>query len=205
MEGGSNREAARAELRAKILREAIGIVHREGPRHVTMRSLAEKLGYSPAAIYAHFDSKQELLTQIAMHGFRALHEQASPSSRIEDPREAVAAMTRAYIDFALEHRQLYRLMFQDIQFSFSELDPEDQKWVHRSWEMLRDVYARGMRTGAFHAGNPGTEASMGWAATHGFVQLVSSGRLPLGTQREREARNALRDAFVASRLRSLRP
>lgn len=205
MDGGIGRDTARSELRGKILREAIGIVHREGPRHVTMRSLAEKLGYSPATIYAHFENKQDLLTQIAMHGFRSLYARVSPSTEIEDPREAVAALTRAYIDFAVEHRQLYRLMFQDIQLSFAELGPEDQRWVHRSWEVLRDAYARGIQSGAFHAGDPETEASLGWAATHGFVQLVSSGRLPLGPKRELEALKALREAFIDSRLRSLRP
>ncbi len=203
MDGRISRDTARSELRAKILREAIGIVHREGPRHVTMRSLAEKLGYSPATIYAHFENKQDLLSQIAMYGFRALYARVSPSIEIEDPREAVAALTRAYIDFAVEHRQLYRLMFQDIQISFAELGPEDQHWVHRSWEVLRDAYARGIQRGVFHAGDP--ETSLGWAATHGFVQLVSSGRLPLGAKRELEARKALREAFVDSRLRSLRP
>ena len=205
MDGRISRDTARSELREKILGEAIGIVHREGPRHVTMCSLAEKLGYSPATIYAHFENKQDLLSQIAMYGFRALYARVSPSIEIEDPREAVAALTRAYIDFAFEHRQLYRLMFQEIQISFAELGPEDQRWVQRSWEVLRDAYGRGIRSGAFHAGDPETEASLGWAATHGFVQLVSSGRLPVGPKRELEALKALREAFVDSRLRSLRP
>jgi AcrR family transcriptional regulator len=59
-------------LRTKILEQSIGIVYRGGPRRITMRSPSQKLGYSPGTIYLHFRNKQELLKEIALHGFDAL-------------------------------------------------------------------------------------------------------------------------------------
>ncbi len=169
-----------------------------------MRSLAEKLGYSVATIYAHFENKQQLLNEIALHGFRALYERVSPALEIRDPVQAVEGWTRAYIDFAFEQREVYKLMFHDIQISLAELNSDDREWMGRFWEMMRDAYARGFASGAFDTGDPETEASIGWAATHGFVQLVNSGRLPVQSRRGSAELTKLREAFVASRMRSLR-
>ena len=55
-----------ADLATRILREAIDIVSREGADRITMRSLAEKLGYSVATIYIYFRNKDELLNKIAL-------------------------------------------------------------------------------------------------------------------------------------------
>jgi len=169
-----------SELRNKILEEAIGIVYREGPARVTMRSLAEKLGYSAATIYLHFENKEELLKEIALHGFDRLAEVMDGVAEIADPLQAVAEAGRRYIGFGLQHPELYRLMFQENTLSpFSaRYSPDELKRALGIWELTRDIYARGIESGVFRSSNPDLEATIGWSAVHGYVQLVTGERLP---------------------------
>lgn len=190
-------------LREKILEEAISIVYREGPARITIRSLAQKLGYSAATIYLHFDSKDELLKEIALHGFDALARAVAPAAPIEDPFEAVAETARRYIEFGLAHPELYRLMFQDITPS-GPLEPEETERVLAAWEHNRALYARGIASGRFRRGDAEIEASLGWAWVHGFVTLVSAGRLGEGGIAASQ-QAALRDELIEARLRALRP
>jgi AcrR family transcriptional regulator len=191
------------DFRAKIVEEAIGIVYRQGPRRITMRSLAEKLGYSPGTIYLHFRSKQELLKEIALHGFDALGDAVAPAHALEDPFEAIAETARRYIDFGLEHHELYRLMFHDISL-VGQLSAADAARVARTWALGRVLYERGIASGAFRKGDPEVEANIGWAWVHGFVELAASGRLPAGGGLPKQLW-AVRDAMIEARLRALRP
>jgi AcrR family transcriptional regulator len=200
------------ELREKILREAIGIVFREGPARFTMRALARHLGYSPATIYVHFHAKDELLKEIALHGFDLLAAAVEPSLDVADPFEAVATALRAYVDFGLEHHALYRLMFEDIRLPIDGLPTEESDRVLRVWHVSRQLYGRGIASGAFRPSTPELEASVGWSMLHGFVRLAADGRLPAAPTRLLGGDDAplallreLRDEVIEARLRALRP
>ena len=164
------------DLRKKILEEAVGIVYREGVERITMRALAEKLGYSPATIYLYFRSKDDLLGEIAAHGFSLLLERSRDAFDLDDPVAAVAAAGRSYVDFGLEYPELYRLMFQ-------ELGPmrRNGELVGRAleiWELHRNLYERGIASGRFRPSNAQIQAVTGWSMVHGYVQLALSGRVP---------------------------
>jgi AcrR family transcriptional regulator len=192
-----------SELRAKILEEAIRIVYREGVGRITMRALAESLGYSPATIYLYFRNKQELIREIAVHGFSLLAEATSSAVEIDDPFEAVAEAGRRYIDFALANPELYRLIYQE--FSPSEYSDAERSRAVALWQLFRSPYARGIESGAFRPSNPDVETALGWAMVHGFVQLALSGRMPPFSAQGRELTlSQLRDEMIEHRLRVLR-
>lgn len=196
-------EAPSVPFRAKILAEAIGIVYAEGPRHVTMRSLAEKLGYSAATIYLHFKNKEELFKEIGLHGYDRLSATMEPSLAIDDPIAAVTDCARRYIDFGLANYPLYRLMFTDI--SPIERTPEEQARVMRSRDIAIELYRRGMERGVFRAAELAFEAVIGWSLLHGFVQLAAEGRLPRNADGNQPELGPLREAVIAARLAALRP
>ena len=199
---GARHEAAHA-LRQKILREAIAILYREGVDRITMRALAEKLGYSPATIYLYFKNKEDLVRQIALHGFARLAETTRPALEMDDPVEAVSEGARRYIDFGLENPELYRLMFQELSVSGYATDPAVQH-ADQTWQLYQKLYQRGIETGRFRNVDPNLQILIGWATFHGFIQLAHAERMP-----PREAGPAplaaLRDAVIADRLRALLP
>ena len=189
------------DARRKILEEAIGIVYREGVERITMRGLAEKLGYSPATIYLHFSGKNELQREIARHGFERLVDRLSSAFEIEDPDEALRQICLRYIEFGLENPQLYRLMFQELT-ALRELGMGDSPPGSSLFQSLREVYTRGVDSGAFRECDVTVEAAVGWAMVHGLVQLAAARRLPNPAILVEEFA-PLRDALIDDRLRSL--
>jgi AcrR family transcriptional regulator len=168
--------AADTSLREKILREAIEVVQKHGVEGVTMRSLAERLGYSPATIYLHFQNKRELLHDLALEGFDRLIAALEPCLRLGDPPEAIVEGAKRYIDFGLANPEIYRLMFQDT--SVQAFTPDDIARRSRLWNLWRDTHTRGIASGALRKGDPNAFVMVGWSLLHGFVLLALSGRNP---------------------------
>jgi AcrR family transcriptional regulator len=95
--------------RGEILAAARGIGVRQGWKAVTIRSVAQELGYASPLLYEHFRDKEELLTQIAVEAI-AMLETRLTENLPADRDEAVLIMIERYWTFMLEHTQLYRLM-----------------------------------------------------------------------------------------------
>ena len=186
-------------LRGKILQEAIEIVQKHGAESVTMRSLAERLGYSPATIYLHFQNKRELLRELALEGFDRLMEAVEPSLRLPDPREAMVEAAKRYIDFGLANPEVYRLMFQET--STRNYTPDDLAHRSRVWNLFRETHARGMASGALRKGNPDAFNMVGWSLLHGFVLLALSGRNPPPFT-ETSSQGEVREEVVSAWLRA---
>lgn len=163
-------------LRQKILEEATGIVYREGVERITMRALGEKLGYSPATIYLYFKNKDELLLEIALHGFERLADRQLPAFDEPDPREALRQVVRAYLGFALENPALYELMFQKLEPARNQ--SEQHTHAHELFDAWKELYARGLRAGAFRIPEFGVAGAFMTSLLHGFALLAIGGRMP---------------------------
>jgi AcrR family transcriptional regulator len=97
---GNLPNALRAAARA-VLDEA-------GPDGVGLRETASRVGVSATAVHRHFTSKEDLLASVAADGFRELAAAMEMGATGSDPLGAVGF---AYFDFALQKRDLFRLMF----------------------------------------------------------------------------------------------
>ena len=190
--------------RQKILEEAFELVAREGAESFTMRALAQRLGYSPAAIYLHFRNKEELLQEIAVCGFERLVEATQGASQLADLREAIVEGGRRYLDFALANPALYRLMFEEIDLAKYRGDPSPFVPGRALFEIYRDLYSRAIASGAVRAVDPEIQTVIGWSAVHGFAMLALSGRLPPPRMPEKTLAE-MREAFLAFVSEALRP
>jgi AcrR family transcriptional regulator len=95
--------------RPEILAAARSIGIRMGWKAVTIRAVAQRLGYTSPLLYEHFRDKQEILTELAIEGQIALAGELLRSLPA-DPYPAVLTMVERYWSFMLENQQLYRLM-----------------------------------------------------------------------------------------------
>src|SRR5829696_7163436 len=105
------REREKQELRGRILEAARELFLAHGYDAVTMRKIAERIEYSPTAIYQHFADKDALVAELCRHDFRNFAAHFARAAATEDPIERLRASGRAYFDFAVEYPQHYRLMF----------------------------------------------------------------------------------------------
>jgi len=101
----------REEIRSRILDAARDLFLTEGYEAVTMRRVAERIEYSPTAIYFHFRDKETLIRELCDADFRALAQQFTAIAAIGDPVERLRNTGLAYFDFATNYPNHYRLMF----------------------------------------------------------------------------------------------
>ena len=106
LRGGKRRPVAG---RADILDVARAIGVRDGWSAVTIRAVANKLGYSSPLLYEHFRDKEHLLTEIAVDGLNQLHAFLAADLPKASLPAAVMMMER-YWTFMIENTQLYRLV-----------------------------------------------------------------------------------------------
>jgi len=66
------RERVKSETRDRILDAARELFISEGYEGVSMRKVAEKIEYSPTAIYLHFADKEELFHELVHEDFARL-------------------------------------------------------------------------------------------------------------------------------------
>src|SRR6266851_2627430 len=110
-------ERDREAIRRAILDAARDLFVNEGYQNVSIRKIAERIEYSPAAIYGYFPSKDDIFFALAEEGFRLL---GDPSEVRSDPRytdapplERVRAVFWRLYEFSRDQPQYFALIFVD--------------------------------------------------------------------------------------------
>ena len=113
MEVGTRRERYRQETRSEILGAAREIFVRRGFEGFSMRSLAHSVGYSLAAIYLHFTSKEALFDVLVEESFLHLYEALGNrlKERGKDPVQQLKRGLRLYVEWGLKHPSEYQIAF----------------------------------------------------------------------------------------------
>jgi AcrR family transcriptional regulator len=108
-------ERDREALSRSILDAARELFVTHGYQEVSIRKIAERIEYSPAAIYGYFPSKDDIFFALAEEGFRLLFSYgASPrAAKADDPSDGMRAMFWRYYEFSKEHPEYFALMFLD--------------------------------------------------------------------------------------------
>jgi AcrR family transcriptional regulator len=101
----------RAARTAEIVATAWDLAHEDGIAGLTLHGLARRLGIRQPSLYAYFDSKDALFDAMFADGNRQLLERLHSSTLPRDPRRALQACLRVFVDFALEDTPRYQLLF----------------------------------------------------------------------------------------------
>lgn len=173
----ARRDEQKAELREKIFAAARQLVLRKGFAHLSIRRLADEIDYAPGTIYLYFKSRDEIVREICIRGFAELLEQMRSAGGVAEPMARLAALLRAYADFAVNNPETYRLSFME--------DPKFTKELFRSTPLerkdgagreafsavvkaLRDLKACGELARSV---DENLLAEVLWAGVHGVVSL----------------------------------
>src|SRR5438270_13604998 len=108
-------ERDREAVRLLILDAARELFVKEGFENVSIRKIAERIEYSPAAIYGYFPSKDDIFFALAEEGFRLLSEMIPAQSAGADPPplDRVRHISWQMYEFSRAHPQYIALMFID--------------------------------------------------------------------------------------------
>jgi AcrR family transcriptional regulator len=110
-------ERDREAVRRSILDAARELFIAEGFPNVSIRKIAERIEYSPAAIYGYFPSKDDIFFALAEEGFRLLGDPSTGDRRDHlaglDPLQRIRSIFWRIYEFSREHPQYFALMFLD--------------------------------------------------------------------------------------------
>ena len=177
------------DLPAALLRTAGKILEKERLEALTLRALAGRTGVSRAAPYRHFHNRESLLAALAAEGFAMLGEAQGKAAASGGLR----GMGEAYVRFALEHPQRFRLMFGG-QLAIAK-HPQLREVATRVFEGLsgalsdRVPQAQGARDASIAA----------WALVHGLAQLLLGDRIAPAAKRGRADADFVRDVLATLR------
>ncbi|GAA2771605.1 TetR/AcrR family transcriptional regulator [Streptomyces rameus] len=180
----TRRERERAERRRLIVTAAQELAEAEGWDAVTTRRLAAEIEYSQPVLYSHFKGKDAIMAAVAVQGCADLAaELRQARAAAHGTREALAAVAETYTSFARRRPALYDAIFThpvDLPFATEDAPAPLREAFTELLLAVEPIAARG--------DEPDLLTETFWAALHGLVTLMRSGRLP---EHARERRLAL--------------
>jgi AcrR family transcriptional regulator len=172
----------RDRLQQAILTAARELFVTEGYRNVSMRKIADRIEYSPAAIYSYFPSKDDIFFALAEEGFRLLAQALLDAvEHVDDPLERLRRGLWVFYEFSKTNPEYFELMF--IDRSVPSLTQDFQRFeffqqtTARAEADLRACIDRGQFSQAL---NPAAALHVLWvgmlgAATIGLAQRLAPG------------------------------
>ena len=183
------------------MRAALLLVEEHGVKGLALSDAARLAGVSVAAPYRHFKDKEGLLAEIAAEGF-GLFRDALARATQSYPKDKVRRMVEmgvAYVDFALEHRSHFKVMWEG--GISKDKYPEVGKTAHEAYLLLE-----GAARDLLPAANPARQQALvanAWSLVHGFATLTLERELEVvaadqgGKKLLRQSLHLLLDQFAS--------
>lgn len=171
----------RDQRRHDILETASALFSEHGYETVTLRAIAEKLGYAHAALYRYFPDKASLLAEICQQTFdRMLAEVDRLQNKYSDPEQTLLEVSRGFVKFCLNHPHHFRVVF---------LGPETRHGVRagqyidtigrKLFDRLVQIFLACSEAIGLDAGSRLLDAQTWWVSLFGTTQvLITSGPVP---------------------------
>ncbi len=179
------KERERAAMRLRIVETATQMFLEEGYESTSLRKIAKRIEYSPAAIYLYFKDKSELLHAIHERGFSLFLQKLSQAGKIENPLKRLWKMGYLYIEFAFQEPRYYDLMF--IMRRGEMPLEEDQTWDsgQRSFQHLHDTVAECIEQGLVNLPDPEVGSLYIWSFMHGMTALSIRQRMTMYPEKKK--------------------
>ncbi|WP_330183535.1 TetR/AcrR family transcriptional regulator [Nocardia sp. NBC_01503] len=167
------------DLREELLRASVRLIETEGLTAVSLRRVAREAGVSPGAPYHHFTDRAALLAAISARGFEQLGARMiSVREGASGPREALIAMTVAYVEFARDSPAYFRLMFRPELYE-PDKHPATATAGDAAYAVLEQAVADATGSGGLPSEEADTLALALWSLAHGLASLTLDGKLEL--------------------------
>ncbi|HRY10103.1 MAG: TetR/AcrR family transcriptional regulator [Actinobacteria bacterium] len=155
MQEVSQARARGVDTRERLLSAAGEAFASRGFHATTTRDIAATAGMSPAAVYVHHQSKEELLYLIALEGHQqTLALVTRAISEHTEPAEQLRTAVRAYVTFHVEEHAIARV----INYELVSLTDEHRREIDALRRAIRhkvqSVVVRGVADGSFDTPDP---------------------------------------------------
>jgi AcrR family transcriptional regulator len=166
------------DLKNALIKAGVEILAKECVDGLSLRKVAQKAGVSHSAPYSHFPDKQSLIAAISTEGFNQLYAEldAAISSHVNDPKRQLLEGMNAYIRFAMENTDTFKIMFSGVL----EIEKEYPAFVEisrKTFQLVVGVVRACQDAGVLRATSPEMLAVAVWGQVHGIVSLALEGQI----------------------------
>jgi len=157
---GSTGPSRADTTRARLLEAAVTAFAEKGFHGTTTRDIAGAAGMSPAAVYVHHRSKEELLFLISREGHEtALDVVRTARAASTDPVAQLRTAMRAFAEFHVHHHTVARIL----NYELAALSDEHRRVIDELRtgidQELRTLIRDGVAAGVFDAPDPALAAT----------------------------------------------
>lgn len=158
------------DFKQRLCAAAEKLLLSRGSSAFSMRELAAEVGCSPMLPYRYYRDKDDIIAAVRTNALTRFAEALeAPQPVPGDPAARSFAVGEAYIRFALENPQLYRLMFS-LEPMQSGTYPELDAALARARETMTS-HVRGLIQAGLLQGDPEIIGHVFWASLHGLIVL----------------------------------
>lgn len=171
MSNNSSSSYHHGNLREELLNQAEKHLLDGSVNELSLRALAREVGVSQTAPYRHFKDKNALLAALATEGFSRLLATLNPDGLSADPVADLMTLGTAYVHFAQENPEIFRLMFGPVLLprkQYTELFAAGREAFYR----VQHIIERGAEKGIFGKDDIPSMAHTAWAGVHGVATLI---------------------------------
>ncbi|MFP4043037.1 MAG: TetR/AcrR family transcriptional regulator [Rhodosalinus sp.] len=168
-------------LRQELVEAALRLIEAQGPQGFTLSEAAKQAGVTPAAVYRHFEGREDLIAEAARQGYEIFADVMQYAYDTGQPSALAAfeASGRAYLAFARRYPGHYIAMFES-GISINRT-PELAAAAARAWGVLqRAAEDLSQHIPPAKRPPPAMFSAHIWAMSHGVVELFA--RNSPGTQ-----------------------
>lgn len=173
----SKRGYHHGNLRQALVDAALHLIEEMGPTGFTLSEAAKTAGVTPAAVYRHFEGREQLIAECALQGheiFADLMEHAYADGQ-PSALAAFAATGRAYLAFARQYPGHYMAMFEsgtsvNATAELAAAAAKSRGVLERAAQVLSQHIPADKRP------PPAMFSAHIWAMSHGVVELFARGR-----------------------------
>ena len=163
-------------LRQALIEAALTLIEDKGPTGFSLSEAAKTAGVTPAAVYRHFEGREDLIAEIAFQGFEVFADLLEYAYETGQPSAMASfeATGRAYLAFARKYPGHYVAMFES--GISTQRTPELYQVATRALGVL-ELAAEHLTAPMPAATRPPAQmvAAHVWAMSHGVVELFARG------------------------------
>lgn len=163
-------------LREALIDACLALIETRGPTGFTLSEAAREAGVTPAAVYRHFEGRDDLIAAAAQQGYGIFADKMLAAYNEGQPSALKAFLNTgtAYLDFARAHPGHYVAMFESSVSLNSSA--ELHAIANRGLGVLQTAaHDLSQHIPAHKRPPPQMFAAHVWALSHGVVELFSRG------------------------------
>ncbi|WP_108482021.1 TetR/AcrR family transcriptional regulator [Oceaniglobus ichthyenteri] len=172
----SKRGYHHGNLRQALVDGAIALIRDRGPTGFTLSEAAKQAGVTPAAVYRHFEGREDLIAEVAQQGYEIFADLMAFAYDSGQPSDLASfeATGRAYLAFARKYPGHYVAMFES-GISINRT-PDLARVAHRAHSVFEKAAIKlSEHIPPEKRPPPQMFSAHIWALSHGVVELFARG------------------------------